>query len=182
MRLLNLASILFVSFLLVGCAAKDPSKAVQFDMTKQNYQASEKLLKEAGLPAGTAIIMATVVNIDDIENSSTLGRSISEQVSSRLVQAGMNVIEMKFRESLYMKQNAGELMLSRDIEKIAKTHSSNVVVIGTYAMSKSAVYVNLKMIDPSTNVALSSNDYVLPMNEDVAEMAGKKSATIFSNK
>jgi len=126
------------------------------------------------LPLESAIIMATVVNIDDIENSSTLGRLISEQISARFIQAKMNVIEMKFRENVYIKQNTGELMLTREIGKIAKTHSANAIIVGTYAVANSAVYVNIKIINPSTNIAIAATDYVLPMNRDVEDMIGKK--------
>ena len=161
-----------------GCVASnqtDLTPAVKYDMTSINYKAAEKLLLDAKLPLESAVIMATVVNIDDIENSSTLGRLISEQMSARFIQAKMNVIEMKFRENVYIKQNTGELMLTREIGKIAKTHSANAIIIGTYAVANSAVYVNIKIINPSTNIAIAATDYVLPMNRDVEDMIGKKS-------
>ncbi len=178
MKLLYIIYAILLAFSFNGCVAPnqpDPMQSVKYDMTSVNYKAAEKLLLDAKLPLGSAIIMATVVNIDDIENSSTLGRVISEQMSSRFVQNGMNVIEMKFRENVYIKQNTGELMLTREIGKIAKTHSANAVIVGTYAMSNSAVYVNLKIINPSTNVVIAATDYILPMNRDVEDMSGKKS-------
>lgn len=168
---------LIFTLLFNGCVAFDQSglmHSVKYDMTNVNYKAAEKLLLDAKLPLESAVIMATVVNIDDIENSSTLGRLISEQVSARFVQAKMNVIEMKFRENVYIKHNTGELMLTREIGKIAKTHGVNAVVVGTYAVAKSAVYVNVKIINPSTNVAIAAIDYVLPMNKDVEDMISKK--------
>jgi len=167
----------FLVFLFNGCVASnktDLTHSVKYDMTSINYKAAENLLLDAKLPLESAIIMATVVNIDDIENSSTLGRLISEQISARFIQAKMNVIEMKFRENVYIKQNTGELMLTREIGKIAKTHSANAIIVGTYAVANSAVYVNIKIINPSTNIAIAATDYVLPMNRDVEDMIGKK--------
>lgn len=169
---------LIFSLLFNGCVASnqtDLTPTVKYDMTSINYKAAEKLLLDAKLPLESAVIMATVVNIDDIENSSTLGRLISEQMSARFIQAKMNVIEMKFRENVYIKQNTGELMLTREIGKIAKTHSANAIIVGTYAVANSAVYVNIKIINPSTNIAIAATDYVLPMNRDVEDMIGKKS-------
>ncbi|MCD8478105.1 MAG: hypothetical protein LRY68_09635 [Sulfurospirillum sp.] len=169
---------LIFALLFNGCVASnqtDLTHSVKYDMTNINYKAAEKLLLDAKLPLESAVIMATVVNIDDIENSSTLGRLISEQMSARFIQAKMNVIEMKFRENVYIKQNTGELMLTREIGKIAKTHSANAIIVGTYAVANSAVYVNIKIINPSTNVAIAATDYVLPMNRDVEDMIGRKS-------
>lgn len=169
---------ILLAFFFNGCVASnqaDLTHSVKYDMTSMNYKAAEKLLLDAKLPLESAVIMATVVNIDDIENSSTLGRLISEQISARFIQAKMNVIEMKFRENVYIKQNTGELMLTREISKIAKTHSANAIIVGTYAVANSAVYVNIKIINPSTNVAIAATDYVLPMNRDVEDMIGKKS-------
>jgi TolB-like protein len=168
---------ILLAFLFNGCVASnkaDVTHSVKYDMTSINYKAAEKLLLDAKLPLESAIIMATIVNIDDIENSSTLGRLISEQISARFIQEKMNVIEMKFRENVYIKQNTGELMLTREIGKIAKTHSANAIIVGTYAVANSAVYVNIKIINPSTNIAIAATDYVLPMNRDVEDMIGKK--------
>lgn len=177
MKISHIICLALALFLFSGCAESgqpNSAKTVKFDITDLNYKAADKLLREAQLPAGSVVIMATVVNIDDIENSSTLGRLISEHVSSHFTRKNMNMIEMKFRENVYMKQNEGELMLTREIGKIAKNHSANAIVVGTYALSNSAVYINLKIIDPRTNVAISATDYVLPMNNDISDMSGKK--------
>lgn len=174
MKLLSIFSLLVTGFLLVGCTSSTqptPDKP-KFDMTELNYKAAEKLLINSGIPRESVVIMATVVNIDEIEKSSTLGRLISEQISSHFILKGMNVIEMKFRENVYMKQNEGELMLTREIGKLATSYRANAVIVGTYAIGNSAVYINLKIIDPKSNVALSATDYVLPMNNDIDDMLG----------
>lgn len=161
---------------LSGCASTqaEPQQAAKFDMIDANHKAAKKLLSDANVSAGTSIIMATVVNIDEIEKSSTLGRQISEHVASQCVESGMSVVEMKFRENIYIKQNEGELMLTREIGKLARTHSANAVIVGTYAVADSVIYVTLKMVDPNTNMVMSAADYTLPLNYDMTEMLGKK--------
>lgn len=177
MKILSMISFLLIGFILSGCALSSQPTAdkPKFDMTDLNYKAAEKLLLHSGIPKESIIIMATVVNIDEIEKSSTLGRLISEHISSQFIHKGMNVVEMKFRENVYIKQNEGEMMLTREIGKLATSYRANAVVVGTYAISNSAVYINLKIIDPKTNVAISATDYVLPMNSDIEDMVGKKS-------
>lgn len=163
-----------------GCATDfaAPSQARQgeIDFIAANYTAADNLLRLVApkLPKGASVIMATVVNVDALESSSTLGRGISEQVTSRFSQAGYTMIEMKFRDSVYMKRNEGELMLAREVSHIAKTNNANAVIVGTYAEAGANVYVNLKVIDPNTDTVMAATDYMLPMTNDVRSMLGKR--------
>lgn len=162
-----------------GCATYTPSAVVRPNDTEfiaTNYQAADELLRQVAprLPKGSAVIMATLVNIDALETSSTLGRGISEQITTRFSQAGYSMIEMKFRDSVYLKRNEGELMLTREISQLAKAHNANAVIVGTYAEASLTVFINLKVIDPATNVVMAATDYALPMNGDVRRLLGKR--------
>lgn len=174
-KTLTFLGAMVVGFLLMGCAPTQQPTTIKFNMIEANHQAAKKLLDDANLSLGTSVMMTTVVNIDEIEKSSTLGRQISEHVASYCVQRGMSVTEMKIRDNIYIKQNEGELMLTREISKLAKVHSATAIIIGTYAISDSAIYVTLKMVDPNTNIVMAASDYALPLNHDTTEMLGKKS-------
>lgn len=138
-----------------------------------NYRAAEVLLAQVKsvLDPSQSMIVATVVNIDALDQSSTLGRLISEEVAGRFTQAGYRVIEMKFRNNVYVRQNQGELMLTREIKDLAKSHQAQAVVVGTYGQSDDYVFINLKVIQPSTNVVLAVHDYVLPLDASVRALA-----------
>ncbi len=172
MRAYRVVIPLVAALVMGGCAIFDAQK----DFIKPNYKAADMLLAQvaAKLPKGSTVIMATVVNIDALENSSTLGRSISEQIASRFSQAGYNMIEMKFRDSVYMKRNEGELMLTREIGEVAKSHNAQAVIAGTYAEAGSTVYLTIKVINPGTNVVMAATDYALPIDGDVRAMLGKR--------
>lgn len=134
-----------------------------------NYKATDTLtaqLKGKINPA-QPLIVATIVNIDDLNSSSTFGRLASEQVSARFTQTGYSMIEMKFRDFVYMKQDQGELLLTREIKDVAKTHNAQAVIVGTYALSGDTVFVNLKVIQPSTNIVLAVHDYDFDMNANL---------------
>ena len=157
-----------------GCAT-DPAGARQEPTWEQaaanplipaNYAAAGKLLGslQGQLAKDQPLIVATVVNIDALDRSSTLGRVISEQVSARFTHAGYRMIEMKFRSNVYMARDQGELMLTREIRDIASSHNAQAVIVGTYAQSSEMVFVNLKVIQPETNVALAVHDYALPLD------------------
>jgi hypothetical protein len=112
------------------------------------------------------VIVATIVNIDALDRSSTLGRLVSEQIAARFSQAGYRIIEMKFRNDVYMLRDQGELMLSREIRDIATTHDAQAVIVGTYGVSGDFVFLNLKAIQPSSNIAQATHDYALPLDQD----------------
>lgn len=163
-----------------GCATdtasarKDPTyeQAAANPLIPANYAAATSLLArlQGQLAKDQALIAATVVNIDALDRSSTLGRLISEQVAARFTLAGHRMIEMKFRSNVYMARDQGELMLTREIRDIASSHNAQAVIVGTYAQSSDLVFVNLKVIQPETNVVLAVHDYALPLDNMTRSM------------
>ncbi len=147
-----------------------------------NYRAVAELMQRYGAPASVnnrpessaaPFIVATVANIDQLEQSSTLGRLISEQVSSRLSQMGHQVVELKLRNGIYMKRNEGEFLLTREIKEVASAHRAQAVVLGTYAESASYIHVSLKLVNPANSMILSAHDYALPLDRQVRSMLRK---------
>jgi hypothetical protein len=150
------------------------AEAANSELVASNYRAADALMAQfGGTPAGGPLIVATVVNIDALELSSTLGRMISEQVSARFSQRGWLMVEMKLRGSIYMRRGEGELILTREIGEIAHINQAQAVIVGSDALGVSAVYVNLKIVRPGSNVVLSAHDYVLPANQEVRTMLGR---------
>jgi len=106
------------------------------------------------------IIVTTFSNIDDLDTSTTFGRMLSEQISSRFSQRGFIVREMKFRQnSIYISKDNGEFVLSRDVSTLSKEYNSSAVVVGTYGESAQGAYVSARIIDPSNSTIISSCDY-----------------------
>lgn len=148
-----------------------------------NYLAASELMKRYQGPAsasngrnddaGAPFIVATLVNIDQLEQSSTLGRLISEQVASRMTQLGLGVVELKVRNGIYMKRNEGEFLLTREIKEVASAHKAQAVVVGTYAESATMVYVNLKLVSPANSMILAAYDYALPLDRQIRSMLRK---------
>ncbi|WP_296000417.1 FlgO family outer membrane protein [Rugamonas sp.] len=137
-----------------------------------NYAAADGLLTQLNgkLTADKPLIMATVVNIDALEQTSTLGRLVSEQISTRMAQGGLNMLEMKLRNSVYLKRNQGELMLTRELGEVAQSHNAQAIVVGSYAETSDMVFINIKVIQPNTNFVLAGQDYVLAKEGIVRSM------------
>lgn len=163
---------LLLTFVLAGCAGPGAYEAVSTAVIGANYRAADALIAIArpGLDAGKPIIIATLVDIDDLERSSTLGRYVSESVSARFTQGGYKMVEMKFQNAVYMKRGEGELMLTRQIREIATSHQAQAVIVGTYSRASSAVFINLKVVRPESNIVIAAQDYSLRMDRDICTM------------
>ena len=164
---------------LAGCSDGPPRKveptweqAAGNPIGPANYKAADSLMAQlrTTLTQGQSLIVATVVNIDALERSSTMGRLISEQVAGRFTQAGYRMVEMKFGNAVYVKRDQGEMMLTREINNLAKSYDAQAVIVGTYGESSDFVYVNLKVIQPTTNVVLAVHDYVMPLDSTVRSL------------
>ncbi len=173
MRLIATA-VLATSLITAGCAQfgdpPAPTRTVttDADLVKQSYAAADTLLNRAPYlrEDHQPLLTASFVNINELENSSALGRMIAEQMSSRFSQQGFTMIEMKMRNNVYIKQNGGEFVLSRTVRDLSRAQNAAAVVAGTYAIGRNTVYVNARLIRAADNLILASHDYTLPLGPD----------------
>jgi len=168
-------ALVLLSLLVSGCASVTGSTSDESldALTQVNHRAVDQLL--AGIPSGHAlnrqqpIVVASLVNIDDL-SSSRLGRMLSEQLATRLTQSGYSVVELKLRDSIFVKQMQGELLLSREIKDITLTHKAQAVLVGTYAESSGQIYLTIKLVGVGDNLVISAQDYLLPLNSNVRSL------------
>ncbi|MEK9774557.1 MAG: FlgO family outer membrane protein, partial [Quisquiliibacterium sp.] len=131
------------------------------NLIADNYAAADALIRQAStrLTMEHPILVATIVKIDDLNASSTFGRVTSENLASRFTQSGFRVVEMKLGASIYMKRNEGELVLTREIQSIAKMHDAQAIIVGSYGVGSDSVMVNAKLVSPNEkNTVIASTD------------------------
>lgn len=178
--------LLAAGLVLTGCDATKPSKprepsyadARNDQFINVNKEAAEELLFQLAQKTTVnsadihTMLISTLVNIDNLQESSTLGRIVSEQISARFTSAGYRMVELKFHETIYVEGSGGggEFMLSRNTERLAHAYAAQAVVVGSYAQSNDFVYINLKVIRPDTNAVLATHDYALPLNHNNKRM------------
>jgi TolB-like protein len=142
-----------------------------------SYQAVDRMLSAipAGrrLPKERPILVATLVNIDTLAGS-RLGRTLSEHLSTRLTKNGYRVIELKLRDSIFIKQAEGELMLSRELREISRSHEAQAVLVGTYSESSGRVYVTVKLVGAADAAVITAEDYLLPIDANVRALLWSK--------
>ncbi|MCP4697330.1 MAG: hypothetical protein GY862_10825 [Gammaproteobacteria bacterium] len=173
----------------VGCAntASNEMDIDDEDLVSKSHEAADKLVNR--IEQGTwqnnrplrfevnqnrPIIAASFVNIDNVQHSSTFGRMISEQIASRFSQRGYQIIELKLRSSIFIKQKTGELMLSRELKDISLEHDAQAIIAGTYAPAQNVVYVTAKIIRATDGIVIDSFDYRLPIGPNTRQLLGKK--------
>jgi TolB-like protein len=179
-NMFRIVSLLLVSVLLSSCAQWQNrmswSGASSNRLIDANHQAVEKLLGSDPLQTGLnkSLIITTVVDVDELEKSSTLGRMITEQIASRAAQLGYPVIELKVRKDFFIKDSEGELLLSRDARQLAISHDAQAAIVGTYANVQDNVYVTLKLISLHNHRVLNGVDYAVPRSAVYANATGRK--------
>jgi TolB-like protein len=140
-----------------------------------NYQAIDALVSRARplLSPDVPVIVATIVNINALENTSTLGRVISEHILGRLSQAGYGVIELKVRDQVYLKRHEGEFVLTREVRDLARNHNVQAMVVGTYAEAFDRIFVSIKIVEVDGSRILGAVDYVINKDSVVRSLLGK---------
>ena len=114
--------------------------------------------------------VTTFVNIDDLYTSSTFGRMVGEQLMSELAMKGFDVIELRHTDVLQFLDRGGEFALSRDAGMVRPERNLAGVVVGTYVTSPDRVYVNARLIDPSTSVVLSAGSVEMSKTAELAKL------------
>lgn len=160
---------------LAGCASYSNTtqqSTQDADIVSLSYEAADRLMAQAApsIDRSKTIVAASFVNIDNLDDSSSFGRIVSQQLASRFTQKGYRVKEMLLRNNIYIKEGEGEFLLSRALKNISTQHDVQAVIVGTYAVAANNVYVVAKIVRASTSTVLSSHDYMLPIGPDMRKL------------
>ncbi len=181
MKLTHFFALTLVVAMLNGCADFDQfmarhNRPQDQDLVEKSYAAADAMLQQAPYLRETRqpILVGTFVNVNSLENSSSLGRIVAEQVGARLAQQGLSVKEMKLRDSIFMVREGGEFALSRSVLDVSQAHDAAAVVAGTYAIGRNRVYVNARMIRAVDGVLLAAHDYSLSIGPDTKALLASR--------
>ena len=142
------------------------------DLVSTSYWAADSLIENAKpvVMSTGSVLVASLVDIDDLDQSSTLGRLVAEQIGSRLGQLGYTVKELKLRSRVLVRQGDGQFVLSRNVRDISAKADAQLVVAGTYAIGKDTIYLNLRLIRADDGLIMSSFDYRLGLGPNMASL------------
>lgn len=167
--------------LLVGCAtpyrpACDENSNSSANFINANYAAVDRLIDsmplDSSLGRSQPLLVASFVGIDELA-SSRFGKTVAEQMASRLTNKGYRVIELKLRNNIFMQQKDGEFMLSRELKDISKTHNAQAALVGIYSESMRSVFVTAKIVSLNSGIAVAATDYQLCMDTNIRFLLAK---------
>jgi TolB-like protein len=162
-------AVLFFAATLAGCASIRAYMDMDANLIGASYTAADKLVSRMNPPISPnqPVLVASFVNIDNLEQTSGLGRTISEQIAARVNQRGYKVIEMKLRKTIFVSNSrGGQFMLSRELRNISAEHNIQYVVVGTYSVASSIIYVSAAVVNPVDNMLLATYNYELPLGSN----------------
>ncbi|MCP4953105.1 MAG: hypothetical protein GY922_14790 [Proteobacteria bacterium] len=170
---------LVMALILVGCATTNSSGLYQSkpvtpdaDIIGTSHQAAEALIQQSlgQLKVSKPLLAASFANIDNLDQTSSFGRIISQQFSTTFSNRGFQLVEMLLRKDVYIKQQGGEFLLSREVKALSEVHNAQAVIVGTYAVGKKSVFITAKVIDAQESTVIAAHDYQLPLGPDTKHL------------
>ena len=169
-------------FSLSGCANLNCTRLEgllggKTNLVSFSYKIAEDLVERAMPPLTPMhpempVLVTTFVSNSNLEKTSSFGRLLQEHITSRLVQLGYTVRELKMANNLYIEQQSGETILTRDLSELAPNLQAQAIAVGTFTRTNRILYLSTRLVDPSNNNIISSNDYKLCMDDDILAMFG----------
>lgn len=146
------------------------------DIMATNHQAARDMagqIKETVLP-GDLVLTASFVNLDDLSETSSFGRLVSEQIADGLAEREIAIVEMKLRsQAILVVNGSGEFALNREALGHVGLDQAKAVLAGTYLVTKNQVIVSARIIRTSDKVVLAAHDYALPLDYNLRQLLDK---------
>lgn len=181
-RLTGLVLAVATAGLLSACVSEAPkpkerNSDVYSALSPAVADAASGLVKQLGdkVDKKKPLVVATIVNVDDLNKSSSFGRTVSELLTARLAGLGYTVRDVKLRKSYAIREKKGEFALSRKIEDL---NDASVVaqgfVTGSYAAAGDRVYVSLRVIRATDGEVFAGSDFELKADRTVKSLLDPK--------
>lgn len=147
-------------FAISGCGGPSGVSQPVVEVSPDFFGISEELSRQLRVNrregnSGGRLIFTTLVNLDDLRQTSTFGRTMSESLATQLFQHGYGVVELRKVANIMIQAKNGEMVLSRDAARLAQQYEANAIVAGTYSLTPKTVIINVKLLDVRSQEVLS---------------------------
>ena len=148
------------ALLLAGCVPPATTGGTASVVTPDFFGVGEELALQLtsgmrGARGGQRLILTTVVDLDNLYTTTRFGRTLTEALSTSLFRHGFGVVEIRKSAKLLIRDNRGELMLTRDAKLLAKQQQAAAILTGTYSLTPTTVILNLRLLDAGSQQVLS---------------------------
>jgi hypothetical protein len=115
-----------------------------------------------------SISCTVAVDLNNLENTSPVGRQISEEMARWFVQAGYRVREIRKGRDVHVDAKRGEMLLTRDVRKLLTTNvTTEAVLVGTYVVTPEQVRFAMRLLHVPSNDILAMATATVPVTEDL---------------
>jgi hypothetical protein len=165
-----------LSALLSGCGIQHYLQNRDADLVEESYDATERLHEKIfnKIPKNSLIVVSTLLNVDNLNQTSSFGRIVSDQIASAFNGLGYQVIGMEMPIDLFVMEEGGRFHLSDETKAMLRHYHAATLVGGVYAPGKHHGYVSLRMVDINSKNIIASTDFSIPMGPDAKMMMKPK--------
>ncbi len=144
---------------------------VYSDIGPAAYAAVDTIVKQCDVdPDLGRLLVATVVDINNVERTSMFGRQFSEMAATRLTQHKVDVIHATVRQDHLRVDESGQFLLSRKVQNLAADYNAKCVLVGTYGVVDESVFVSVKLVSTVDDATLAAADVEIHGDELVMRM------------
>ncbi len=116
-----------------------------------------------------AVAVSTIVNLNSLYRTSSLGRYLSEQLIGELHRAGVEVVDVRKTPGLMISQENGEYSLSRDMDELIYVHKADTVLVGTYTFVDERLFINVRLLSSKGGRVLASASAESPVGSIISQ-------------
>lgn len=174
-------------FVLCGCSQLngtrlEPVLGGDIDLVALGDEVADHLLRQPVPPLvphqqDQPILVTTLVNNDNLDESSSFGRTFQNNIAAGFVNRGYAVKEIKLRRNMLVEKRQGEFMLTRDVEEMAGKQKAQAIVVGTYTMVNRIMYLSVRLVAPSNQAIRGVFEEKLYLDENNLRLLGLKFKT-----
>ena len=120
------------------------------------------------------ILITTLVNNDNLDDTSSFGRSFQNNIIAGFVKRGYAVKEVKLRRNLLVEERKGEFMLTRDLRELAAKQQAQAIVVGTYTLANRTMYLSVRLVSPHNQAIRGAYEDKLYLDDNNLRLLGLK--------
>lgn len=181
-RPLFVASLLFVVCAAAGCSdlngtRLEPVLGNEVNLVRLGDSVAAALIQQTRPPLfphqpDGPIMVTTPVNNDNLDDSSSFGRSLQNNIAAGFVARGFIVREINLRRDLQVVAHKGDFILTRDMKNQAYKQQVQAVVVGTYTLANRVLYLSVRLVNPVDQGILSTYEDKLYLDANSLKMLG----------
>ena len=161
----------------LNCTRVDALLGADINLVRLGKDIGDELINQSFpllLPRQTKqpILVTTLVDNNNLQDSSSFGRSLQNSIAAEFVRRGYVVNELKLRGDVFVRSGEGEFMLTRELGQLRIKQRAQAVVVGTYTLTNQVMYLSVRLVNAGDGSMRSVYEKRLCLDESSLRMLG----------